>query len=425
MLIVAGDPGLRSRLAGLFRNSGHQIELAESVAQARRIALRGLARAVVVPEGLGPEGPVLAGELRAEAKLLLVTASSPEPGFDVLGASDEASLLAWAAEGRQPQPDDAALVLQFADYRLDLAGHSLTNGEGAEITLTPREFRLLREFVQRPGRVLSRDDLLAATAERDAESYDRSIDMLTMRLRRKIERDPKHPGLIATIPGTGYKFTAKVTKVVSMAPLGALAQVEVAEPPTGLPGKSERRHLTVLQCMLFDPSFLAAKHDPEDLHALITAFHEDCAQIVTKAGGTVARPLDDGVLACFGYPQADEDQAERAIRTALRLVETTGWIDASQLGRLHLRVGVASGLAVVGGQPTALGEAASVAAGLASRAEPDTVLIAASMRRLLGELFELRPCAPAEAWRVTAEAVAESRFEALHGATLAPLVGRE
>ncbi|MBV8612482.1 MAG: AAA family ATPase, partial [Acetobacteraceae bacterium] len=130
-------------------------------------------------------------------------------------------------------------------------------------------------------------------------------------------------------------------------------------------------------------------------------------------------------MACFGYPQADEHQAERAIRAALNLVETTGRIDTGQPGRLQLRIGVASGLAVVGGQPTALGEAASAAAGLAAAAEPGSVLIAASTRRLVGGLFELCPCEPAEAWQVLAETGVESRFEALRGAALAPLVGRE
>ncbi len=197
---------------------------------------------------------------------------------------------------------------------------------------------------------------------------------------------------------------------------------------------SERRQLTVMQCGLCGPALVSARRDPEDLQRLLVAFHEHSQSVITEAGGTVDQLLSDGVLVYFGYPQADEHQAERAVRAALKLIEVAGRIDTGQPSRLQVRIGVASGLAVVGAQPTALGEAASVAAGLASRAEPDAVLIAASTRRLVGELFELRPCEPVaveaagepvEAWRVVAEAAAESRFEALRGITLAPLIGRE
>ena len=103
-------------------------------------------------------------------------------------------------------------VLQFGGgYRLDLAGHSLVDPTGKEIPLTSGEFGLLRAFVQRPGRVLTRDQLLQVLTRRDAEAYDRSIDMQIVRLRRKIESDPTRPRLIVTIPGSGYKFAARVT----------------------------------------------------------------------------------------------------------------------------------------------------------------------------------------------------------------------
>ncbi len=101
-------------------------------------------------------------------------------------------------------------MLEFGGYRLDLAGHSLTNRAGREVPLTPREFCLLRAFAQKAGRVLSRDQLLQLTAGRDGKSYDRSIDMQILRLRRKIELDVKRPSLIVTVPGSGYKFASKV-----------------------------------------------------------------------------------------------------------------------------------------------------------------------------------------------------------------------
>ena len=185
------------------------------------------------------------------------------------------------------QPDNADTVLQFSDYRLNPADHTLTDLTGQEIPLTPGEFRLLTAFLQRPGRVLSRDDLLTANSGRDADTFDRSIDMLTMRLRRKIEPDPKHPSLIVTVPGTGYKFAARVTKADIPTPAEAVA--EITGPLVVAPAPSERRHLTVLQCALAGPTFLAARHDADDLHTLLAAFHKQSVRVITEAGGTVER----------------------------------------------------------------------------------------------------------------------------------------
>ncbi len=188
---------------------------------------------------------------------------------------------------------------------------------------------------------------------------------------------------------------------------------------------------------LSGPAFIAVRRDPEDLQRVLAVFHEHCAAVVSQAGGTIDRLLSDGVLVYFGYPQTDEHQAERAIRASLRLIETTGRIDTGHPGRVQIRIGVATGLALVGGPSggsSALGEAASIAAGLAARAGPDAVLIAESTRRLVGGLFECHShgpitlddaAEPVEAWQVTDEGAAEGRFEALHGLALTPLVGRE
>jgi DNA-binding response OmpR family regulator len=247
MLLVAYDPELRERLARLFYASGHAVELAESVPQARRVDFRRLARAVVVPEGLGTETQALTRELRAATKLLLVTAVPPDAGFTIRSASDEASLLAWATDEPQPQSKDANPVLQFSDYRLDLAGHTLTDRTGTEIFLTHGEFRLLRAFAQRPGWVLSREDLLTATTGRDADAFDRSIDVLIMRLRRKIEPDRRRPGLIVTVPGRGYKLTTQVQHVAAVAGSAPAPNDMSAE---GAPLLAERRQITALSVEL-------------------------------------------------------------------------------------------------------------------------------------------------------------------------------
>jgi TolB-like protein/Tfp pilus assembly protein PilF len=224
ILLVVRDVEPRAHIARLLSAAGHGVEIAEGMAHARRLNLKGIALAVVAPEGLGPEADAFVAELSAAKTTLLIDAAAgpPRQGHDVLGVADDKALLArvGAALGRGLVPAngaDGGLVARFAEYSLDLAGHCLTNTSGAEIPLTRGEFNLLREFVRRPGRVLSRDDLLRALAGRDAEYYDRSIDMLVMRLRRKIEADPKHPALIGTVPGSGYKFLIAVRTIEAAA----------------------------------------------------------------------------------------------------------------------------------------------------------------------------------------------------------------
>jgi hypothetical protein len=176
------------------------------------------------------------------------------------------------------------------------------------------------------------------------------------------------------------------------------------------------------------------------LEQLLAAFHEKCREIVARASGTVARLLADGVLVYFGYPEGHEHQAESAVRVALSLIDATGKIDCGRCEALQLHAGIATGLVVVGdllsgpsGEPTALGEVPSMAAGLLTRAEPGAVMICAATRRLVGELFRCREYEPAmitgcaeplPAWQVVGEGSAEGRFEALR-TTATPLVGRD
>ncbi|MBV9354585.1 MAG: AAA family ATPase, partial [Chloroflexi bacterium] len=212
-------------------------------------------------------------------------------------------------------------------------------------------------------------------------------------------------------------------------------------PPSAAPLASpERRQLTALGCGLCGPALLAARRDPEDLQRLLVAFRARCAAIVEDAGGTVAKRLGETVLAYFGYPETHEDAAERAVRAALRLVETAGEIEAGPPGALQVRVGIATGLALVGdllgagaGERAVVGEIPDLATRLLARAEPGTVLIGAATQRLVGDTFRYRehaptalegPADPLAAWEVTGAGVA-SRFEALRGPEVAELVGRE
>jgi hypothetical protein len=176
------------------------------------------------------------------------------------------------------------------------------------------------------------------------------------------------------------------------------------------------------------------------LHRLLTAFHESCAAIIANVGGAPARLLNDGILAYFGYPQADEHQAERAIHAARALVKASGRADEWQAHGVQARVAIATGLVLVGdlfrdsGEQAVLGEPASLAVGLVAHAPSGAVLISATTRRLVGELFQCEERGPialpgfSEAiavWQVVGEGATENRFEALRGRRVTALVARE
>src|SRR6516165_6303542 len=197
IMVIGPDAGLRARLARLLSGAGYRPEVAESLAHARRAGLEGVALAIVAWDGSDATDAAAVEAMTAEVGRVLVVASPgakrPFPS-DVVDPSDEAGLLARIAEALTSQPEavEAELVLQFAGYRVDLAGRSLADPLGKDIPLTHSEFGLLRAFVERAGRVLSRDQLLQLTAGRDAEPYDRSVDMLVLPSGRGQRRSSTH-----------------------------------------------------------------------------------------------------------------------------------------------------------------------------------------------------------------------------------------
>jgi class 3 adenylate cyclase len=327
---------------------------------------------------------------------------------------------------------------EFEGFTLDLAGRTLTDAFGKEVLLWRSEFALLLAFLRAPGHALTREHLLNAVSGRDAEAFDRSIDVLVGRLRRKIEPDPRAPRLIVTLPGVGYKFAVRAR--VAAPP--AEEEPDVL-PPTATPThhRAERRQLTILRCEIVSTGALAATLDPEDWFETAAAFRNCCSQIVTRFGGSVAPAAGDDVIAWFGYPEASEFDAEYAIQAGLTLVRAVPKLRVGPKVPLRARAGIASGLAVIRiraaateSAQTVAGEASSLAAVLLSRAPADTVLIAASTRRLVRGLFEQRavePVAaqgftePIEAWQVTDRNAPASRFLALRAPEVSPLVGRD
>src|SRR6516162_3709381 len=193
----------------------------------------------------------------------------------------------------------------------------LADPVGKDIPLTHSEFGLLRAFVERAGRVLSRDQLLQLTAGRDAESYDRSVDVLVARLRRKIEPDPKHPRLIVTVPGSGYKFAAQVREArLTSAPPGSEPPPAPSGPPPRTP---ERRHITALAAELAPAPGGRLPSDPEDLAAIVGGFRGRASAVLTHHGGVIGESRGREIFAYFGYPTAHENDSERAVRAALAI----------------------------------------------------------------------------------------------------------
>ena len=162
-------------------------------------------------------------------------------------------------------------------------------------------------------------------------------------------------------------------------------------------------------CDLVDSTALSTRLDPEDLGAVIGAYHRRASAVIVRAGGFVARYMGDGVLAFFGYPRADEHDAERAVRAGLALVEAVAGLDTAAGVPLQARVGIATGLVVVGdliGQGAAqeqavVGETPNLAARLQALAEPGAVVIAPSTRRLTSGLFDYADRRAQGLWRAS------------------------
>jgi class 3 adenylate cyclase len=194
-------------------------------------------------------------------------------------------------------------------------------------------------------------------------------------------------------------------------------------------------------CDLVGSTALSASLDPEDLRAVIRAYHHAVGKTVAGFDGFVAKYMGDGVLIYFGYPWAHEDDAERAVRAGLAVADSIGRLEVGS-ANLQARIGIATGQVVVGDligegpaqEHAVVGETPNLAARLQALAEPDAVVIAAGTRPLIGDLFECRDlgavevkgiAAPVPAWQVLRASSVASRFEALRGSALIPLIGRD
>jgi class 3 adenylate cyclase len=241
--------------------------------------------------------------------------------------------------------------------------------------------------------------------------------------------------LLAAIAAIGAEVPALVGTAAS-----ASAPVSTAEAAAvTVQAEAERRQLTVVFCDIVGSTALSTQFDPEDLRELINAYHHAVAETVTRFDGFVAKYMGDGVLIYFGYPQAHEDDAERSVRAGLAVIDAVAKLPSRVT--LRVRIGIATGLAVVGDligagaaqERGVVGETPNLAARVQGLAEPNSVVIADGTRRQVGGLFDFADLGPKtlagfaepqHAWRVLGDSGTENRFEALRSGEI-PLVGRE
>ena len=233
----------------------------------------------------------------------------------------------------------------------------------------------------------------------------------------------------------------KMLRAIAELDRATLEPAEAATEPAPR-DEAERRHLTVMFCELIGSDTLSAQLDPEDMWGVIASYHACVGEVVGRHHGMIARHMDEGVLAYFGYPRAQEDDAEQAVRAALVLVDAAANLRTNVDAALQVRIGIATGTVVVSelligetpAEPAVVGETPNLAARLQTLAEPGTVLICPQTRRLTGGHFDYRDLGalalkgwtePVAIWQALRPTGVASRFEAMHETKLPPLFGRE
>ena len=246
--------------------------------------------------------------------------------------------------------------------------------------------------------------------------------------------------------GEGINGESEGEKEVVSLPPSRLLQTPTPElrtfhPPDTGRFSAERRQLTVMFCDLVGSTALSGQLDPEELHEVVRIYQATCTEVIRRYNGHIAQRLGDGLLVYFGYPVAHEDDAARAVRTALEIIEALHRLNPRLPHPLHVRLGIHTGLVVIGEigssekrEILALGETPNLAARLQGMAKPDTVVVSTATHHLVQGLFECQDLGPQmlkgislpmSVYQVIGESMAQSRFEVAVGIGLTLLVGRE
>jgi class 3 adenylate cyclase/predicted ATPase len=337
-----------------------------------------------------------------------------------------------------------ATTYTFGPFRLDARAQILFRGS-EPIALGQRATALLCLLVEQPGAPVSKDALLEA-AWPGLAVEDNNLTVQIAALRRALGGEPGGEGWIETLPRRGYRYIGPaVTEQENGVSATPLSQQHIATTPSGLAptrgarAEPERRQLTVMSCELIG----LATHDGldlEEMHEIIGTYHRCVTETVGRFGGYVGKRVGNSVLVYFGYPATHEHDAERAVQAGIALCARVRALKTNV--PLQCRIGIATGLVIIGDLVDVggaqdhgiVGDAPNMASRLHGLAQPETIAIEQTTRRLIGSLFDCRELGSlkvdgavetAPVWIVLGPGNVESRFEALRAAELTPLVGRE
>jgi len=327
-------------------------------------------------------------------------------------------------------------IFLFERFRLDRRGGGLfradDQGVFVPVTIGSRALDVLSILVEGHGRLVSKDEIMAAVWPNTVVA-DSNLPIQVLALRRILDRGRTHGSCIQTVAGRGYRFVASVTNPDAN-PYSEPFDLD----PSGVSctAPAERRPITVLSGEIIGLSFAANDTDPEELLEPMAALYRDCSEVIGQYDGFLANSPGEAILAYFGYPAAHGDDAERAVRAGLSLVGVIGRFEGPS--RLQARIGIATGLVVIGDvigegdgrRRSVIGGALNSATSLQALADPSTILITEGTRRQVGAFFELedagiqqRDGVSQHIWRVLGERPGLGRFEALRTGDT-PLVGR-
>jgi DNA-binding response OmpR family regulator/class 3 adenylate cyclase/tetratricopeptide (TPR) repeat protein len=473
VLVVAQELAVRAQIARTVHSAGYTVEIAPSRKRVFKLVADGNIEAAIMVMDSGPAATTLARELHAAVPRMILVAdpmveairpgrSLPAADAFLLQPLNEQELvdrLTQAMTSPAGTDDDTVSpsVLCFEGGRVNLAGHTFVDPNGRELPLTRSEFALLKAFICNPHRVLSRDHLRRAVVGQGVEPYDRSVDVLVGRLRRKIEPDPKAPRFILTVSGVGYKFAARRQIAETCEPqpraIALEERIETERAPRAslkladaIPAgpsireadsqhsEPERRQLTVFCCGLVGAAGLTTNFDLEDIGSVIRSFEHACNTAIMRMGGSRARLMGEELRALFGYPQAHEDDAERAVQAGLDLMVMVNQLRSPSGEQLSVQIGIATGLVLISGEEQIVGEPLLIAARLRTAAPPNSLIVTTATRKLLGSSFDCHDRAPlalpgipapVTAYRITGRRPVKSRFDAKRPEKLTRLVGRQ
>lgn len=336
------------------------------------------------------------------------------------------------------------MIYVFENYALDPDRRELRRGADL-VAVEPQVFDLLHYLIRSRERVVSKDDMIATVWNGRIVSESALTSRLTA-ARHAVGDSGEQQRLIRTFPRKGHRFVGTVCE--ERRPAGAVADAEAARrdedkaaASTPVVDSAERRHLTIMVCDVIGSAALA-RLDPEDLRQVKATCLGCVGEVVESYGGFVAEDTAEGILVHFGYPQAHEDDAERAVRAGLALARAVADLKIPGLTRpVQPRIGIATGVVVIGdlirpgalAKHAAVGETPHLAARLLAAADPGAVVISAGTRRLIGSLFDCTDMGgvalkgvpdPIAAFRVVRESAIASRFHALRSSRT-ELIGRD